>query len=412
MALGPIVVSSLLAVAEFTLSGQANPTGRGRTMADGMHWVGTWATAPAPAEGVALGNQTLRMNARISIGGSTLRVRLSNAYGIRPLTVGAVRIGARAGGPGVVPESARTVTFGGERSATIAVGALLVSDPVELAVAPLADLAISIYLPGDLPASFGITGRYARQTNYISPPGDFSAEDVMPVGRLTDDWYFVNGIDVLAEASTGGIVTLGDSLTDANISTHDAFCRWPDQLARRLVARTGGRAMGVMNQGLGGNRILHDIRGDSGLRRFDRDVLAQPGVTHAIVLLGTNDLRNRWAKPEEEVTAEQMIAGLKQMAVRSRGNGIRIFGGTLMPFENETFLVGAWNPAREAVRQAVNAWIRDAGAFDVVIDFDKGVRDPEHPTSMLPVYDCGDHLHPSDRGYNRMGDIIDLSLFD
>ena len=234
----------------------------------------------------------------------------------------------------------------------------------------------------------------------------------MPVGRLTDDWYFVNGIDVMAAEETGGIVALGDSLTDANISTHDAFCRWPDQLARRLVARKEGRALGVMNQGLGGNRILHDIRGDSGLRRFDRDVLAQPGVTHVIVLLGTNDLRNRWAKPEEEVTAEQMIAGLKQMAVRARTRGIRIFGGTLTPFENETFLVGAWTPAREAVRQAVNAWIREAGAFDAVIDFDKGVRDPEHPASMLPIYDCGDHLHPSDLGYNRMGDIIDLSLFD
>jgi lysophospholipase L1-like esterase len=328
------------------------------------------------------------------------------------LDVGAARIGLRASGAGIVPGSDRKLMFGGENSGTIAVGALLVSDPVELQVPPLADVAISVYLPGDVPASFGVTGRYARQTNYISPPGDFSGSDVMPVGRLTDDWYFVNGIDVLAAKETGGIVTLGDSLTDANISTHDAFCRWPDQLARRLVARKDGRALGVMNQGLGGNRILHDIRGDSGLRRFDRDVLAQSGVTHVIVLLGTNDLRNRWAKPEEEVTAEQMIAGLKQMAVRAHTRGIKIYGGTLTPFENETFLVGAWTPAREAVRQAVNAWIRDGGAFDAVIDFDKGVRDPEHPTGMLPIYDCGDHLHPSDLGYNRMGEIIDLSLFD
>jgi lysophospholipase L1-like esterase len=381
-------------------------------MADDMHWVGTWATAPAPAEGAAFSNQTLRMNARISIGGHTLRVRLSNAYGTRPLTVGAAQIDLRASGAGVVPDAGRTLTFGGAGSATIAAGALLVSDPVDMDLAPLTDMAISIYLPGDVPASFGITGRYARQTNYISPPGDFSCEDVMPVGRLTDDWYFVNGIDVMAPAGTGGVVALGDSLTDANISTHDAFCRWPDQLARRLVARKGGRVLGVMNQGLGGNRILHDIRGDSGLRRLDRDVLAQPGVTHVIVMLGTNDLRNRWAKPEEEATAEQMIAGLKQMAQRAHTRGIRIFGCTLTPFENETFLVGAWNPAREAVRQAVNAWIRDGGAFDAVIDFDKGLRDPEHPTSMLPVYDCGDHLHPSDMGYNRMGDIIDLALFD
>ena len=249
---------------------------------------------------------------------------------------------------------------------------------MDLSVAPLADLAITFWLPGDLPASFGITGRYARQTNSISPPGDFSAEAVMPVGRLTDDWYFVNGIDVLASPDTGGIVALGDSLTDANISTHDAFCRWPDQLARRLVAR-GGRAMGVMNQGLGGNRILHDIRGDSGLRRFDRDVLAQPGVTHAIVMLGTNDLRNRWAKPEEEVTAEQMIAGLKQMALRAHARGIEDFRLHADAVRARDLPGGCRTPAREAVRQAVNAWIRAGGAFDAVVDFDKG--DPEHPTS-------------------------------
>jgi lysophospholipase L1-like esterase len=381
-------------------------------MADEMHWVGTWATAPAPAEGVAFSNQTLRMNARISIGGDTLRVRLSNAYGTRPLAIGAAQLDLRASGAGIVPNAGQTLTFGGEPTATIAAGALLVSDPVAMSVAPLTDMVISLYLPGDIPPSFGITGRYARQTNYISPPGDFSCSDVMPVGRLTDDWYFVNGIDVLAPAATGGIVALGDSLTDANISTLDAFCRWPDQLARRLLARSGGRAMGVMNHGLGGNRILHDIRGDSGLRRFDRDVLAAPGVTHAIVMLGTNDLRNRWAKPEEEVTAEQMIAGLKQLALRAHTRGIRIYGATLTPFENETFLVGAWNPAREKVRLAVNDWIRDGGAFDAVIDFDKGLRDPEHPARMLPVYDCGDHLHPSDVGYNRMGDVIDLALFD
>jgi lysophospholipase L1-like esterase len=380
-------------------------------MTSAVHWVGTWATAPAPAEGAALSNQTLRMNARISIGGDTLRVRLSNAYGVGPLTIGAAHLGLRDSGPGIVRSSDRVLTFGGATSATIAAGSLLLSDPVQLSVAPSSDLVVTFWLPEELPTRFGITGRYARQTNYISPPGDFSAEPVMPVGRITDDWFFFVGIDVMASVNTGGIVALGDSLTDANISTHDAFCRWPDQLARRLIAR-GGRSMGVMNQGLGGNRILHDIRGDSGLRRFDRDVLAQPGVTHVIVLLGTNDLRNRWAKPEEEVTVDQMIAGLKQMALRAHARGVKIFGGTLMPFENETFLVGAWTPAREAVRQSVNAWIRNGGAFDAVIDFDAGVRNPEHTTSMLPLFDCGDHLHPSDAGYNRMGDIIDLALFD
>ena len=377
-----------------------------------LHWVGTWTTAPAPAEGAAFSNHTLRMNVRASIAGDMLRVRLSNAYGGRKLVVGTARIALQDRGPGIVPGSDRKLTFAGAETATIAAGALLVSDPVSLPLPPLGNLAISVYLPGDLPASFGITGRYSRQTNYISPPGDFAAAVAMPVGKITDDWYFVCGVDVLAPRETGGIVALGDSLTDANISTIDAFCRWPDQLSRRLQARAGGRPMGVMNQGLGGNRILHDMRGDSGLRRFDRDVLAQPGVSHVIVMLGTNDLRNRWAKPEEEVTAEEMIAGLQQLAVRARTRGIKIFGATLTPFENETFLPGAWTPEREARRLAVNAWIRDGGAFDAVVDFDKALRDPGHPARMLPIYDCGDHLHPSDLGYNTMGDAVDLALFD
>ena len=381
-------------------------------MADRKHWVGTWATAPAQAEGVAFNNQTLRMHPRISLAGKSLRVRLSNAHGNRPLPIGAAHIALRAQGPGIVPGSDRVLRFGGADSATVAAGSLLISDPGELDAPTLSDLSVSVFLPDEIPATFQVTGRYARQTNYVSPPGNFCDAEVMPVGRISDEWYLLCGIDVLAEPGTGGIVALGDSLTDANISTLDAFCRWPDQLARRLAARKSGRAFGVMNQGLGGNRILHDVRGDSGLRRFDRDVLAQPAVTHVIVMLGTNDLRNRWGKPEEEVTAPQMIAGLQQMVLRAHTRGIRIFGATLTPFENETFLPGAWTPAREATRQAVNAWIREAGLFDAVIDFDLGLRDPDHPSRMLPIYDCGDHLHPSDAGYNRMGDVIDLSLFE
>ncbi len=381
-------------------------------MRDTTHWVGTWTAAPAPGEGAAFNNHTLRMIPRVSIGGSTVRVRISNAYGLRPLAIGAARVGVRSTGPAVVAGSNRRLTFGGEPSATIAAGALIVSDPVRLEFPPLSDLAVSVHLPGDLPASFGITGRYARQTNYISPPGDFAAEEVMPVGRLTDDWYFVCGVDVVAPRETGAIVAVGDSLTDANISTHDGHHSWPSQLARRLMARTSGRPMAVMNQGLGGNRILHDIRGDSGLRRFDRDVLAQPGVTHAIIMLGTNDLRNRPGKAEEEVTAPQMIAGLKQLAVRGQAHGITVIGATLTPFENETFLPGAWNPRREAVRQEVNEWLRKAEAFAAIADFDRALRDPDHPSRMLPIYDCGDHLHPSDLGYRAMGDAIELALFE
>jgi lysophospholipase L1-like esterase len=381
-------------------------------MPENLHWVGSWTAAPALAEAGAISNQTLRMNPRVSIGGDRVRVRISNAYGVRPLLVGEAWLGLRDKGPGVMPDSHKRLTFGGAESATVAAGSFLVSDPIAFELPPLADIAVSIYLPGELPLSFGITGRYARQTNYISPPGNFASSAVMPVGSITGDWFFVSGVDVLASSDTGAVIALGDSLTDANISTMDAYCRWPDQLARRLHVRRGGPRMAVMNQGLGGNRILHDIRGDSGLRRFDRDVIAQPGVTHVIVMLGTNDLRNRWAKPEEEVTADQMIAGLKQLAVRALTAGIKIFGATLTPFENETFLPGAWTPERERTRQAVNEWVREGGAFDAVVDFDRALRDPEHPTSMLPIYDCGDHLHPSDLGYNKMGDAIDLSLFE
>jgi lysophospholipase L1-like esterase len=375
-------------------------------------WVGTWAAAPAPAEGVVgFNNHTLRMNPRISLGGERLRVRISNAYGAQKLTIGAARIALRDAGPAIVPGSDRKLTFSGDDSATIAAGAVLFSDPVELNAPALADLAVSIYLPGEVPAGFAITGRYARQTNYISPAGDFSAATAMPVGNLTDQWFFLCGVDVLAGAEAGGVVALGDSLTDANISTIDGFFRWPDQLARRLVQR-GGRPIGVMNNGLGGNRILHDLRGESGLRRFDRDVLAQPGVTHAIVMLGTNDLRNRWAKPEEEVTAAQMIAGLQQMTVRAHSAGITIIGATLTPFGNETFMANAWNPTRERHRVAVNQWIRESGAFDAVADFDAAVRDPEIPTQMAAKWDCGDGLHQSDSGYCHLGDVIDLAWFD
>ena len=374
-------------------------------------WVGTWAAAPAPAEGVVgFNNQTIRLSPRISIGGERLRVRISNAYGNRPLIIGAVTVALRDKGPAVVAGSVRKLGFCGRDSTVIAAGAVQYSDAVDLSVSPLADLTVSFHLPGEVLANFAITGRYARQTNYISPPGNYTAATVMPVGNLTDQWFFLCGVDVLAGRDTLGVVALGNSITDGNISTIDAFCRWPDQLARRLVARAGG-PVGVMNNGLGGNRILHDIRGDSGLRRFDRDVLAQPGVTHVIVMLGTNDLRNRWAKPEEEVAAEQMIAGLQQMALRAHAAGIKIIGATLTPFGNETYMANAWNPTREGHRVAVNAWIRASGAFDGVADFDAALRDPDIPTQMRAADDCGDGLHPSDAGYRKMGEAIDLALF-
>ena len=348
-------------------------------------------------------------------------MRLSNAYGQNKLRIGGAHLAIRDTESKIVPSTDRTLTFNGSESTTIAIGAIAISDPIHLNVAPNSDLAISVYLPDSLLETFQITGHgTGRQTNYLSPAGNFVDETEFPVSETVESFLIVNGIDVLAPADTGGIVALGDSLTDCNLSTVDANYRWPDQLARRLQMRheaEGGRLLGVMNQGIGGNRILHDVRGDSCLRRFDRDVIAQPGVTHAIVFLGINDIRNRYKKPGEEVTGQEIIDGMAQLAARGRAAGIKMIAGTMLTFEDENYnpppgLKGLYTEEGEATRQAVNTWIRDTSDYDAVIDFEKALRDPNHPTQMLPKYDCGDHLHPGDEGYLHMGDVIDLALFD
>ena len=376
-----------------------------------MHWTGTWTTASAFIDGATLENRTLRMLMRTSIAGKTLRVRLSNSHGTEAITIASTSIALRMGETAQIhPASSRKLTFGGEASITIAAGALMLSDPVELDAPALADVAITMYVPGHVREISG--HKSARQVSYISPPGDHSASASMPVREETESWYFATCIEVVTPASTRGIVAMGDSLTDANVSTPNTNSRWSDQLARRLVAARGPDFAGVMNQGIGGNRICFDGHADNGQKRFDRDVLAQPGATHLLLLLGTNDLRNRRCAMHQEAQASAMIAALKQMGMRAKAAGLKAYVGTLMPYENEIFVPGCWTPARELVRQNVNAWIRKGEVFDAVIDFDKGLRDPEHPSKLLPKWDCGDHLHPSDAGYIHMGDVIDLSLFD
>jgi lysophospholipase L1-like esterase len=380
---------------------------------DDNHWVGTWTTAPVPVDRGALAGQTLRTISRISIGGSHIRVRISNAYGGQDVAVGAVHLGLRSKDAGIIDGSDRPLTFNGSPSTTIPAGALVVSDAVELNVAPLVDLAVSVYLPGELPDSFQMTGHDpAHQTNYISPVGNFATATDMPVHEETEVFLFVTGIEVLAPREVGGIVAFGDSLTEGNISQLDANNRWPDQLARRLVARQSGRQLSVVNQGIGGGRMLHDGNGDSASRRFDRDVLAQPGATHVVVLLGINDLRNSQKKAEEIVTADDLIGGLHQLAVRAHAAGLIAFVGTVLTWENETFNGGNYTQEGEAKRQALNAWIRENGEFDAVIDFEAALRDPGHPTRTLPRWDSGDHLHPNDLGYLHMAESIDLALFD
>ncbi|MGE0698070.1 MAG: SGNH/GDSL hydrolase family protein [Hyphomicrobiaceae bacterium] len=375
-------------------------------------WVGTWTTTPALAEGVALAGPTIRMFPRTSIGGEKLRIRLSNAAGNGDLMITSVRVGVRGGAASVKAGTDRAVTFsGGSRSVKIPAGAFVISDPVAFIVPPLTDLSVSVYVPRVVPASFGVTGRYARQIHYLSPAGDFTGHEVMNVSKVTDDWLFLCGMDVQVSGAAGGVVAFGDSLTSGSTSSHDSHNRYTDQLARRLAQR-GGRPYGVMNQGLGGNRLLHDGAGQSGIGRFERDVLGQPGVTLVIVSLGLNDIRNRRNNKDEFVTPDEMKAGLTQLAVRARDRGIKIFGATITPCEGEVASTGASPADVEASRLDVNDWLRTGKVFDGIVDFDAALRDPDRPSRLLATFDSGDHLHPNDAGYKRMADAIELSLFD
>ena len=302
------------------------------------------------------------------------------------------------------------MTFGGISSITIPPGALVVSDPVDLNVPELGDLAISIFVPGNTgPASWHFEG---RQTSFISPSGNFTASATMPFSSTTLARFWLAGVDVAASRQMGVIVALGESIEDGTQSTVDANARWTDQLARRLVVQPGSRAMGMLNEGIAGSRLLHDSLGPNGLARFDRDVLAQTGVSHVIVHVGANDIFT--LNPAEEVTVEQVIQGQKQLIERAHAKGLRIFGCTLTPLEG--FLVPGtpfpvFTPAKEVKRQAVDAWIRTSGAYDAVIDFDRVLRDPNAPSKIIAVYDSGDHGHPTDAGYQALANAIDLRLF-
>jgi lysophospholipase L1-like esterase len=388
---------------------------------DNEHWVATWGTAlhepdllvPGLAN-AGFNNQTLRQIVHTSVGGRQVRVRLST-FGANSLVIGSAHIALRDAGAAIVPGSDRTLTFGGKPSITIPRGALILSDPVELVVPALDDLAVSIYVPGKTgPATWQVE---SRQTSYISPPGDFTASVVVPVDSTTQAWFWLEGVEVMVSKQTGAIVTLGASITAGTQSTADANNRWPDQLARRLMAQPGNQKMGVLNKGIIGNRLLHDFLGANALARFDRDALAQTGVTHVIVDLGNNDIGLAWPGgliPAEEVTADQIIQGHKQLIERAHARGLKIHGCTLTPVEG-FFVPGTpfpvFSPSNEVKRQAVNAWIRMSGAYDGVIDFDRVLRDPNSPARIRIIYDSGDHGHPNDAGYKAMADAIDLKLF-
>jgi lysophospholipase L1-like esterase len=358
--------------------------------------------------------QTLREIVRTSIGSDSVRVRLSNAYGKRAVEIGAAHIALRSEGSSIVAGSDRILTFGGRPTVSIPPDALVLSDPVKLRVPAAGDLAISMFIASPT-AGAGIHYS-AQQTSYIGA-GDLTGAASIPEATTITSWVFLTGVDVLAPDATGAIVAFGDSITDGARSTVDTNRRWPNILAERLLAQRRGHSMSVVDAGIGGNRIWHNpadnVRfGANALARFDRDVLDVPGARYVIVLEGINDLGHAGtsAPVSETVSAEDLIAGLKQMIERAHEKGLKIIGATLTPFEG-TVMKGYFTPEKEAKRKAVNEWIRTGRAFDGVIDFEKAVRDPKNPTRVLSAYDSGDHLHPGDAGYKAMGEAVDLSLF-
>lgn len=382
-------------------------------------WVGTWSTALQAPNTIVFGtnqgfsNQTLRQIVHTSVGGDRVRVRLST-FGSGRLLVGAARIALRDAGAAIVSGTDRMLTFGGHPTVVIPPGAVVLSDPVDLDVPPLGDLAISLFVPESTgPATWHFE---AQQTSYVSPAGDFTASIDMPFVSTTRfvapngtehyAWFWLAGVEVTTSQQTGAVAILGDSVTDGTRSTLDANSRWPDHLASRFSAVEGNHKMAVLNLGIAGNKLLNDIIGPNALARYDRDVLAQSGITHVITLLGNNDILFVFS-PADLVTVDQIIAGHRQLIRRAHARGLKIYGGTLTPFGG--FPLSSAD--KENRRAAVNHWIRTSGEYDAVIDFDAAVRDPKNPTAMQSDFASDDHLHPNDAGYKAMADAIDVELF-
>jgi lysophospholipase L1-like esterase len=391
--------------------------------ADKTHWVATWGASPAPQLGdeaamqaakMVFDNQTLREVVHISIAGNEVRVRLSNAFGKETLDIGAAHIAVCSKDSGIVAGTDRALTFGGRPTVAIPANALVLSDPVKLDAPVTGDLSISIFVPRK---TIGAGIHYSSQQTSFIGPGDLTGAANIPGAATMTSWVFLTAVEVLAPESTSAVVAFGDSITDGARSTVDANHRWPDFLSARLQSKAGKKKIGVLDAGIGGNRILHDATsnvrfGVSALARFDRDVLSQAGVKYVIVLEGINDLGHAGtsAPLSETVSAEDLIAGMKQMIERAHEHGIKVFGATVTPFEGTSF-AGYFTPEKEVKRKALNEFIRNGHAFDGVIDFEKALRDPANPDRILAAFDGGDHLHPGDAGYKAMGDAIDLNLF-
>ncbi len=374
-------------------------------------WVGTWAASPMPALGGftvhPFAATTLREIVHVSNGGEQIRIRFTNEFGTDPLTISDAHAALSAGGAAIKDGTDHAVTFGGAASVRIAPGAAVFSDPVALSVPALSDVAISFYLPNQVMRAETYHA-FADQDNFLAD-GDVAGANSLPQPTTITSWYFVDGVDVPAAEGSRAIVTLGDSITDGAHSTLNANLRWPNVLANRLKQEHGMENISVLDEGIGGNRVLNETAGPSALSRLDRDVLAQDGVKYVIVLESINDIGRlaHLTAPEDDINAQELETALKQIADAAHEHGIKAYGATLTPYGGANY----YSEKGEQVREAVNDWIRRSGTFDAVIDFDQITRDPQKPTWFNPAYDSGDHLHPGDEGYKAMGAGIDLKLF-
>jgi lysophospholipase L1-like esterase len=370
------------------------------------------AAAPSgrpPAYIYGIDDVTLREIVHVSIGGPKVRVIFTNEFGTDPLTIGSAHIAVSQGASAInlVAASSAGLTFGGRTSVTVPPGALIVSDPAAVNVPAESDLAVSFFLPAQPIHQLSQHGG-ADQTSYRTPGNAVGAKTFDAPAELRS-WVFLKGVDVTTSARGSAVVAFGDSITDGAFAAVNQNARWPDELARRLVADKRTADISVLNEGIGGNRILHDNAGPSALARFDRDVIAQAGVKYVIILEAINDIGHAFTtvRPYDVVSTDDLLTGYKQMAERAHMHGIKVYFATLTPYTG----AGYMSPAGEEVRVALNTWIRTTRDIDGFIDFDKATADPAHPDTFLPAYDHGDHLHPSDPGYKAMGDAIDLTLF-
>jgi lysophospholipase L1-like esterase len=391
----------------------ASPPSALAALAGEARWVGSWAASqqtPQPADTLppeTLHDATLRQVIHLSLGGARLRLRLSNAFGRSPLAVDAVHLAPSKGRGAIDPAADHLVRFAGESATVIPAGAEVWSDPVDMAVAPGADLAVSLHLPQTPDGETSHPG--SRATSYLVP-GDQTAAPMLPGAQTFPHWFLLSGADVEPAPGASAVVALGDSITDGHGATTDGNDRWTDDLARRL--RAAGRPVGVLNAGLGGNRVLDDGIGPNALARLDRDVLAATGVRTVILLEGINDLgvltRTAPVSPDAHARfVRRLLAGYAQVVTLCRAHGLRVLGGTITPDGGSDY----YHPdaLNEADRRAVNSWIRAPGHFDGVVDFDQAVRDPAHPDRLRVDYDSGDHLHPSPAGYRAMAAAVPLT---